>query len=312
MLSCVLKRADSQWITASTSDLLSCRTELKSAPWSSSNTLQYKKYSLLREPEVWRTKGTLSWFCFPEPAALICERDKRKWGTARIIKSLTQSALHKYFSPAALWLMLTHVSLCNLSFKIIWQSMSWNRHWRLLWEFSAKMIQMFRLFLPSSKSFRLTDPVLSVSLWPNASSTCRRWSENHRIISPRKLSNSGLLDLKSWEETWKHVLDNSCEVMAPSAQVYLCTDKCNTLYKHEAFSFSVTFLATGLSSLFRFLDFCFFFFMLDHTKLKPGRGRKPLCVYSRYVSQPVIPVEEQITHCCYWIQVEALEVVFFH
>lgn len=46
--------------------------------------------------EVWQTKGTLSWFCFPEPAALICEGGRRKWDTACMIKSLLHRTLHKH------------------------------------------------------------------------------------------------------------------------------------------------------------------------------------------------------------------------
>lgn len=76
-----------------------------------------QKHSLLRATEAWETKGTLSWFCFPEPAALICEKDKRKWATARIINSLTHSTINTSVKPhCGIWLILTHRSLSNLFF----------------------------------------------------------------------------------------------------------------------------------------------------------------------------------------------------
>lgn len=122
--------------------------------------------------------------------------DERKWGSADITKSLIHSTLHKYFSTMTLWhLVLTHISFSS-AIIFTWRSKKLNvkKSQSLLpsWQRKSGIIQVRGDGLPSSKSFRLTDSLLSTSPRMNSWSISCWWSENHPINSSGKLSDSRL------------------------------------------------------------------------------------------------------------------------
>lgn len=196
--------------------------------------LSRAKYILLCVSEVWQTKRNIVPVLFPSAGRYYLRGEMR--GLQRALQEMSHcSPLSKVWFTApsrntsiqphcGICLILIHIYLSNLFFFLLsFRSV-------FIWHFKRAGLKvccenwreppqicgvqndnptfsLFRLemrtqrgdWLPNWKSSMLTEPLLSASLELKRWSTCSWWSENHPIISSRKLSNSGLLQVLSME-----------------------------------------------------------------------------------------------------------------